>query len=166
MKPMFSSIDQVSIIVNDALETAKKWNDDFGVGPWYFLNFDETNMTKQKFHGKPVKYAMKIALCSFYEVELELIEPKDPNSSYAEFLREHGQGIHHIAMKTPDNVFKETCEELDSRGFECVQSGADPNGEDLVYYDLREELGFIVELNDRDENFVPVPPDECYPKKE
>ena len=165
MKPIFSSIDQISIIVNDAFETAKKWNDEFNIGPWIFLNFDEKNMTKQKFHGKDVKYAMKIALCSFYDVELELIEPKDDNSSYAEFLKKHGQGIHHIAMKTPGNNFKGTCNFLDSKGFECVQSGADPNGEDLAYYDLREELGFIVELNDRDESFVPVPPDDFYPPK-
>ncbi len=165
MDAIFSKIDQISIMVYDAYATAKKWNDEFGIGPWIFLNFDENNMSKQKFHGKEAKYAMKIALCSSLGVEIELIEPKNDDNIYAEFLKEHGQGLHHIAMKMPGNDFKGTCKKLDEMGFECIMSGADPSGEDLAYYDLREALGFIVEMNDRNENFVPVPPDDVYPKE-
>jgi hypothetical protein len=54
MKPMVPKVGQMSMIVDNALEYAKRYNDDFGIGPWHFLHFDETNMTGMSDHGKPV----------------------------------------------------------------------------------------------------------------
>jgi hypothetical protein len=50
MKPMVPKIGQISMIVDNALEYAKRYNDDFGIGPWHFLHFDETNMTGMSVH--------------------------------------------------------------------------------------------------------------------
>ncbi len=67
MKPLFPKIGQISMIVDDALACAKRWNDEYGIGPWHFLHFNEENMTGMEVHGKPVEYAMDIALCNLYD---------------------------------------------------------------------------------------------------
>ena len=45
MEPMVPKIGEMSMIVDNALEYAKRYYDDFGIGTWHFVNFDETNMT-------------------------------------------------------------------------------------------------------------------------
>ena len=95
MASVFKQLGQISMVVEDVMETAKIWNDEYGIGPWGFLHFTEENMTSMSVHGKNVPYAMDIALCNMYpNIEIELIAPKDDRSIYAEFLREHGPGIH------------------------------------------------------------------------
>ena len=166
MKPVFAQIGQISMVVDDVMKYAKRWNDDYGIGPWHFLHFTEKNMSKMTVHGKPVEYAMDIALCNMYEnIEIELIAPKDDRSAYAEFLREKGPGIHHIAMVTPHNTFSVAVKMLKENGIEHIQGGADPMGQEFAYYDLTKELGCIIELNDRPDDFHPLPPEECYPEK-
>jgi methylmalonyl-CoA/ethylmalonyl-CoA epimerase len=166
MRPLLPKIGQISMIVDDALAYAKRYNDEFGIGPWHFLLFDESNMTGMTVHGKPVKYAMKIALCNMFDTELELIEPMDDKSAYAEFLKEHGPGLHHLAFVTPNNTYRETYRELQSRNNEMIQGGTDPGGQDFAYFDLTKELGMIIELNDRPDDFHPLPPEDTYPPKQ
>ena len=50
MKPMVPNIGQMSMIVDNALEYAKRYNDVFGIGLWRFLHFDEKNMTGMPGH--------------------------------------------------------------------------------------------------------------------
>jgi hypothetical protein len=47
------------------------------------------------------------------QVQWELIEPLDEESVYARFLAEKGQGVHHVAVATPD--FDETVAQADRR---------------------------------------------------
>ncbi len=166
MKPMFGQIGQISMIVDDVLAYAKRWNDDYGIGPWHFLHFTEENMTNMTVHGNEEAYAMDIALCNMYDnIEIELIAPRDERSAYAEFLREHGPGLHHIAMVTPHGGFTEVKRQLEKNNIAHIQGGSDPMGQEFAYYDLTAELGCIIELNDRPDDFQPLPPEECYPQK-
>ena len=128
MKPLFPRIGQISMIVDDVLAYAKRWNDDYGIGPWHFLHFTEENMTDMEVHGKPVEYAMDIALCNLYDIELELIAPKDDRSAYAEFLRKHGPGLHHLAVVTPEGSYHHLVNTLKEKGNQQIQKGADPMG--------------------------------------
>ena len=161
---VFQRLGQISMIVEDVYETAKIWNEKFGIGPWGFLHFTEDNMTDMTVHGKPVEYAMDIALCNMYDnIEIELIAPKDERSAYAEFLREKGPGLHHIAFVTPHGTFRDARKMLDESGVKFIQGGKDPMGQEFAYYDLVKELGCFIELNDRPDDFHPLPPEEKYP---
>lgn len=50
MKPMVPEIRQISMTVDNALEYAKRYKDEFDIRPWHFLHFDETNMTGMSVH--------------------------------------------------------------------------------------------------------------------
>ena len=165
MKPLFPRIGQISMIVDDVLAYAKRWNDDYGIGPWHFLHFTEENMTDMEVHGKAAEYAMDIALCNLYDIELELIAPQDDRSAYAEFLRKHGPGLHHLAVVTPEGSYRQLVNTLKEKGNQQIQKGADPIGQEFSYFDLNAQLGLIVELNDRPDDFHPLPPEECYPPR-
>lgn len=166
MASVFKQLGQISMVVEDVMETAKIWNDEYGIGPWGFLHFTEENMTSMSVHGKNVPYAMDIALCNMHpNIEIELIAPKDDRSIYAEFLREHGPGIHHIAFVTPHGTFNVAKEMLERKGIEHAQGGKDPMGQEFAYYNLCKQLGCFIELNDRPDDFHPLPPEEQYPEK-
>jgi methylmalonyl-CoA/ethylmalonyl-CoA epimerase len=67
----------------------------------------------------------------------ELIEPLDEDGIYARFLAEKGEGVHHVAVATPD--FDETfarAERKDGVMLSCKHSGID-----IAYLDtLRDPL--------------------------
>lgn len=47
-------------------------------------------------------YQVKIAFFPVGEVLIELIEPLNEDSAIARYLKEHGEGIHHIAFESDD----------------------------------------------------------------
>lgn len=60
-------------------------------------------------------------------MQWELIEPKSDNSIYADFLKEHGPGLHHIALSTKNANSKENYEEvmqkMAAQGINEIQGG-------------------------------------------
>lgn len=162
MDPVFSAITQISIIVPDAAAYAKRFTDKYGIGPWTFTDFTDENTTERTVEGKPVPYAMRLALCDALNVQLELIQPLDSLSVYARFLKEHGPGIHHIAVQ-PAAGFAATLGELAEKGNPVVQSGRDSGGMQFVYVDMMKDLGLVAEICDPPEDFVPPAPDFTYP---
>lgn len=151
------------MIVDNVYAYAKRWNDDYGVGPWHFLHFTPDNMTGMEVHGRPVEYAMDIALCNMYDIELELIAPKDDRSAYAVYLRDHGPSLHHLAIESPEGTYHDLVTTLKEKGNEQIQVGHDPMGQQFSYFDLNPQLGVVLELNDRPDEFQPLPPLEHYP---
>jgi methylmalonyl-CoA/ethylmalonyl-CoA epimerase len=72
----------------------------------------------------------------------ELIEPLDEDGIYARFLAEKGEGVHHVAVATPD--FDETfarAERKDGVMLSCKHSGID-----IAYLDTLRDLGVIIEI--------------------
>ena len=109
MASVFKQLGQISMVVEDVMETAKIWNDEYGIG--------------------------------------------------------HGPGIHHIAFVTPHGTFNVAKEMLERKGIEHAQGGKDPMGQEFAYYNLCKQLGCFIELNDRPDDFHPLPPEEQYPEK-
>jgi methylmalonyl-CoA/ethylmalonyl-CoA epimerase len=72
----------------------------------------------------------------------ELIEPLDEEGIYANFLAEKGEGVHHVAIATPD--FDETlarAERKDGVMLSCRHSGID-----IAYLDTLSDLGVVLEV--------------------
>ena len=72
----------------------------------------------------------------------ELIEPLDEDGIYARFLAEKGEGVHHVAVATPD--FDETvarAERKDGLMLSCKHSGVD-----IAYLDTLRDLGVVLEV--------------------
>ena len=45
---------------------------------------------------------VKVAFFKAGGIQVELLEPLNQNTTVAKFLRKHGEGIHHLALGTPD----------------------------------------------------------------
>lgn len=60
----------------------------------------------------------KIALLKAGETSVEFLEPTSEDSSLAKFIREKGEGLHHIAFEVDD--IEGITQELKGRGFRFV----------------------------------------------
>jgi len=163
MDNLFTKVLQICVVVDDLMASVKRYNDVLGIGPWGILDFNRDTMSNVTIHGKPAEFSTKIAVCEFNGLQIELIQPLDEVSVYAEFLRKNGPGLHHIAFATTKD-FKSTVEALEAAGAENVQTCTDSSGMGNAYMDLMKDYGLILEIYDVPENFKPPKPDVVYPE--
>jgi methylmalonyl-CoA/ethylmalonyl-CoA epimerase len=157
-KPTFRKILQVGLVVKDSEATARRYWEEFGIGPWRFYTLDPSNTPGMTFRGKPVKQAFRAALATIGDVTLELIEPLSGSSVYAEHFATHGEGLHHLAFAVED--YDRACEYLTSRGYDELQHGRPFDVNDYSYFDTNPALGFITELFSEEAADKPFPPPE------
>jgi hypothetical protein len=145
-KPVFDKVTQISVVVDDISAYIQRYNDDYGIGPWQVLRFDKSNTRDMVVKGAPEAFEIMLAICDCLNVQWELIQPLSENGSYAEFLRNHGPGLHHVCMR-PAEGYERIRRILAERGYaETLIGGKDAGGMEFAYVDLTEDLGFIVEL--------------------
>ena len=140
---VFTSVLQIGIVVDDLDKYMKKFNDEYGIGPWGVHHFNKETCTQLTYRGREVDYSMKLALCDCHNVQWELIEPVDDNNIYKEFLDERGVGIHHLAMDIESN--HNVIEKMEERNVSEIQTG-NYHGIGYNYFDTTKDLGFITEI--------------------
>ena len=88
----------------------------------------------------------KVALLKAGETSVEFLEPTSEDSTLAKFIREKGEGLHHIAFEVEDIV--KTTEELRGRGFRFIyDSPADGKfGSKVNFMHPKSTGGILVEL--------------------
>jgi methylmalonyl-CoA/ethylmalonyl-CoA epimerase len=82
---------QVGIVVRDVEKTMDFYTAAFGFGPWTI--FDEIPNPGFK---------VKIAMAQSGQVQLELIQVLEGESLHSKFLKEKGEGLHHLAFFVVD----------------------------------------------------------------
>jgi len=166
MKPLFKETTQIGVVVNDLDATMKTYVEKYGIGPWQVYIFDKKNVEDLTIGGEAVDHSMKLAICDVGNTQWELIETLTDNTDYARFIKEHGEGIHHIAIGV-DSVddFYQFCEEKD---LFHIQGGVWQAAEDTKFiYDYREtrdDLKLIAELHAPDPDIVMPEPLYVYPE--
>lgn len=141
---VFKEVLQVGLVVKDIDEAVRKYSEVCGIGPWEIHIMDNRNMRDTKLHGKKVEFSMKVALTKVGNMQLELIEPLNDENIYSEFLREHGEGLHHIACAVDD--FDETTTVLKGRGVGVLQEGVTREGMGFAYLDTQDAMSCITEI--------------------
>src|SRR5690606_2351953 len=95
------------------------------------------------YHGRPGNFRMRLAFLQAGPVQLEFIQPLEGDNIYAEFLAEHGEGLHHLLFNVPDP-------EGVARQIEApiLQSGGSTlfPGALWAYLDTQEMLGAMIEV--------------------
>lgn len=145
-----NGVAQVAIIVKDLEETVKKYHDLFGIGPWHFYTYQKPLVKKMSYHGQPAEHAFRIALSYFGPSRIELIEVKEGDSVYKDFIEKHGYGVQHLGFLVED--MREALEQARSAGLEMIQdgSGFGPDGDGhYAYLDTEDILGVTIELIER-----------------
>jgi len=151
LKPKITKISHVCMVVKDIDKAIETYEKVYGIGPWVMGGEGEFKYLPGTtyVHGKQVDFEGRLALCSSLNVDLELIQPLDDKSHYAEFLREHGEGMHHMLVEVDDK--EEYIKLVEGRGNEPIFHGyvsVVPFKEKThcIYHDLTDDLGFISEI--------------------
>jgi len=146
-QPLFSDVVQIGIVVQSAEGTARQYMELLGVTDWHFNEVDTEKGKGANFRtrGEPIKARALIAWTQLGNVELELIEPRDEDSVYAEFLRDKGPGIHHVMFAAAD--YESCLDRMQKNGFETLASGELQNTR-FQLLDTIEALGAVIEIAD------------------
>ena len=142
---VFNNILQIGVVVHSVDDTVEKYRTLLGLQDWH-INFVDTEKgigRNFKNRGRDIKRKTKIAWIKIGNVELELIEPQDEESDHAEFLREHGPGIHHVMFG--NNDYDATLSHMLSQGYQVVSEG-ELQGARIHVFDTLEDLGLLCEI--------------------
>ncbi len=145
-KKIFKDVLQVGIVVKD-LDAAIKKYEEFGIGPWERLTLDASNTREMTVRNELRDYAMKLAFTYIGSLHWELIEPLDDRSIYSEFLKKHGEGIHHVAFDVED--YQETLTFCRGKGIDMLQGGVAAGDFGFAYLDTEGALGCVAEIYNR-----------------
>ena len=115
----------------------------FGISTPEIVPIAGDSFANTNYRGGPSTAQGKGAFFDLGTVQMELIEPVGAPSTWNDFLQTHGEGLHHIAIKTQD--MGEAREYLASKGMETIQQGGWDGGQ-YAYVDGLSQLGLILEL--------------------
>ncbi len=139
-----SALCQVGIVVKNIDETVKFYTEVFGIGPFEIVNVDFSDAT---YYGQKAGYRGKRAFAKFGSVTLELIELIEGKTIHEDFLKEKGEGLHHIAFEVKD--LKKAEEEAEKLGLKVIQGRKREDGSGFAYLDSDRIGGAIFELIQR-----------------
>gem|GEM_PF-3823642 len=114
-----------------------------GIGPWEIFEVTPENAPDLYHDGQPVKGSTRAAATMVGTVMWELIQPLDEQGVFARFLAEKGEGVHHIAVATPN--FDGVVAEQTQRGNTLPLSGSF-SGVNIAYLPTDRDLGVILEI--------------------
>ena len=135
--------DQLCIVVRNLRETAAYYGAVLGIGPFVFPHIEYEEVT---YHGEPSNGYWEMAFARLGSFELELSCPMRPPSIYEDYLREHGEGLHHVGfdVKDMDGVLREA----ERQGIAVLMSGRTKTG-GFAHLDTRRFGGTIFEIIQR-----------------
>lgn len=158
-------IAQVAIIVPDLARAVESYWRLFGIGPWHFYTYGKPLVKRMSYHGQPSEYRMRIALSYLGSLRIELIQPLEGDTVYADFVREHGYGVHHFGLLVDDMA--DALEEASAAGLEMIQDGSgfglEGDGH-YAYLDTEDQIGVTLELIERPQGRVA--PEKVYPPQD
>jgi catechol 2,3-dioxygenase-like lactoylglutathione lyase family enzyme len=122
-------IGQLGFVVRDTDETARYYERVFGLGPWTVMDGETEDCTNR---GKPTTIRGKIGVAQVGPVQFELIQILEGESIHSEFLREKGEGLHHIGFYVRDIEARlQACRDA---GIEVLQKGTIRQGPVTINY--------------------------------
>ena len=159
-KPIFTDVLQVAVVVRNLDEALKNYWETYGIGPWKVYEFNPSTVDDMIIDDKPQNYAMRLALCDIGKVQWELIQPLDDVSIYADFLKKHGEGLHHVAFGVEN--YDRAMSQFKEKGIGILQGGT---WHGLTYTYLKSEGTFasIAEIYSTPSDFQWPQPDATYP---
>lgn len=158
MKPFFTRISQVGMVVRDLDATLKTYVERYGIGPWqvYRLRRNSAGVLDQN---------MRLAYTRLGNTDWLLFEPAGTDGLFGEFLSENGEGVQHLGAVVADrDACRAFCREnglplLAAGDFACAR-GTLPFHD---FCDARKDLKTFLRIIPADVDSAP-PPDSVYPQ--
>ena len=95
--PPLGHLVQVCVVTRDYQRTMEGLVK-AGIGPWRVYTFGPETVTELTFRGKPASHSMKLCLAFSGTMMWEIVQPLTGPSLYEDFLEQHGEGVHHVAV--------------------------------------------------------------------
>ena len=155
-------VAQVALVVENLERAVENYWKHFGIGPWHFYTYQRPFVRRMTRHGQPADYAMRVALAQLGPTRIALIEQLAGDTVYAEFVRQHGYGVHHLGVLVDD--MESALREAKAAGYRVTMDGAGFGPDDdghYAYLDTEADLGTTVELIERPKRRAP--PEKIYP---
>ena len=143
---MFKDFVQIGVVVRDLDQVTTALSQIFGIGPFRTIEWPPADRPdiERYYYGAPGDFSARMAFTELGPVELELIQPLEGESIWADFLREHGEGIHHIRFNVPD--IQPVIEYLGGHGIQPAQMGSGIRPGTLwANFDTESQIGFVIE---------------------
>jgi hypothetical protein len=158
-----TSVVQIAVVTADLDRTLTKWVEHYGVGPWDIYELGDSRLHDMTIDEEPADYRMRSAGARWGAIDIEVIQPLDDKSIYAQSLARHNGAdhLHHVACATDD--FDGTLTRFRERGMKSAMGGS---LEELrfEYLDTFADIGFWIELTKVPDGAPMPPPDRTYPK--
>lgn len=139
------SLFQIGIVVRDLQKSMKLYQELFGIDEWADMEVTGDIFDSLTYKGRAVKNACFLTgMADVGALQLELIQPVEGDLPYFDFLKEHGEGLHHVGhIYVPD--MDVAVRQLETLGFPCVFAGSTQTTK-FAYIDMTQSLGLTVEL--------------------
>lgn len=111
-------IGHACIVVNDIEKASEHYSKLFGIKHWYELV--TTSELEMYYHGEKKNCEVKIWYGGKGHTSLELVQTSGDDNIYTEFLRNHGESIHHLQYYVKN--LKEAVEAVEKEGLKVIQS--------------------------------------------
>jgi len=142
-----TSPDQVGIVVEDAYAAAESFARILGADPVEVLDWPAPGFDAESYYyDKPTKWKMRVGFFRIGNLEWELIQPLEGQNIFADFLRDHGQGLHHIRFTEPQ--FDQHAQALQAAGIPMISHGLGIHKvSHWAFFDTRALLaGYLLEM--------------------
>jgi methylmalonyl-CoA/ethylmalonyl-CoA epimerase len=127
----FQQVDQIGVVVKD-MDRNIKFYKMLGLEP--FLTMES-----------PLESAkLKFGLFQLGEIQLELIQVLEGSTIHSKFLKERGEGLHHLGFFVED--IEEELVALEKEGIKVLKRGIVEEVVKFAYLDTEQNLGIILEL--------------------
>ncbi len=153
---------QVCIVTRDHLRTLEGMTR-LGVGPWRIYTYDKQNNTDLMYRGAPEDFAMKLCIAFSGKMMWEVVEPLHGRTIYHEFLNDHGEGIHHVAVDCAGLSWQERLAGYKDRGFDVIQSGSLKGEIPWAYFGTEDAISTTIETFTIPDGFEFPEPESWYP---
>ena len=132
---------QIGIVVKDIEKTIKFYEEVFGIGPF---ERKEVHFSDATYYGETCGYRGKRAFAKMGPFSVELIELIEGKTIHEDFLKEKGEGLHHLGFEVKD--LKKGMEIARQHGLQITQSYVGKDGFGFAYVDSDKIGGAIFEL--------------------
>ena len=155
-------ISQIAVVTNDLQKTMEQYTKLLGWGPWSVFRHEPPRLHDTVVRGKPTDYTMLGAETHVGDMGFELLQPLEGPSIYKEWLEQHGEGLHHVAVMLHD--FDESTElkkKFDEIGSSVLMGGRIGETIEFFYLDTEPSLKIILESGSG--HAIDLIPDYTYP---
>jgi 4-hydroxyphenylpyruvate dioxygenase-like putative hemolysin len=135
-------VTQVGIVVRAMDKAIDYYTTTFGWGPFKISEFA---MKGANYNGRKIDCKIKMARARQPGIEIELIQSLEGDTPYTDFLKEKGEGLHHLGIRVED--VGATLAKLSEQGIRPVFSLSYPEiGLAFAYLNSDSVGGVMIEI--------------------